>query len=184
MRKTSKTLYINADPFVPDSNSSTRSLYLLDYFDDNDRADERMLRAYLLKFGVDEGLVIEHPTGGYVGNPGQDLGAWRWMINDMSFRALVDLNHYTRLISSLQARNNDPINQILDLHTRISSLFGPKLLNSICDRTIQAMTLIPYDVPKEHTRLGWKKIHQEAPWLWVVILIQAVIRTECRKAAA
>ena len=98
----------------------------------------------------------------------------------MNFRSLIDINQYAKLMSSIQQNDNYPINQIIDLHSRLGSLFDHKLLNTIVDRIMSSIQLIPYETEKTESHT-WENMHVQTPFIWLIIYLQVVIRSSTVK---
>ena len=149
----------------------------IDYFDDNDRADEHKLHTYLLKFAAENGLIIDKDGTPYI-HTGDNTLNWKWALTTKSFRRLVDMHEYGEFINSLSNDNNASLSKVLDLHARLGMLFNPKLLNTIVDRVFQSIQLIPYIVPEDNEQVGWETIHAETPFIWILILLQNLLHSE------
>lgn len=173
-------LYLYTKPFIVVDSVKNRIEYLSDYLSDTERADEVKIREILFKFAVQEKLidVIDNTP---VHSIEDKTGSWTWAMNWLNFRSLVDHQQYGDLMSSLQSNSSYPINQILDLHCQLGILFDERLLNTIAHRTMKSIQLIPYDIPNGKASIEWDKIHQETPFIWVVILLQMVIRSTSTK---
>lgn len=178
---TVKTLFLYSTPFFIPDTIPNRTSYVLDYLTDHEREDEEKIRGHLLKFAAVENL-IEIKTESTI-SPAvvQDTGSWIWIINSMNFRSLIDINQYSKLMSSIQRSDNYPINQIIDLHARLGSLFSDRLLNTIANRVMNSIQLIPYDPSSKIEGHTWEKIHKETPFIWLIIYLQTVIRSSTVK---
>lgn len=176
-----KNIYLYTAPFVHNSNVNTRVEHILELLTDNERADEEKIRGHLLKFAAVEKLIEVQSDQSLKATVVQDTGSWVWIINSMNFRSLIDINQYSKLMSSIQRDDQYPINQIIDLHTRLGSLFDHKLLNTIVNRIMLSIQLIPYETKKEEIHT-WESMHVQTPFIWLIIYLQIVIRSSIVKA--
>jgi hypothetical protein len=173
------TIYIYNNPFVLDKKYRSED-YLLDYLDENDREDEINIRNLLLKFAVQEKLLVRSDNEVYL-DPGKNIGEWRWAMVNTNFRSLVDPKEYSRLLSSVTLDEGLFVNKILDLHVRIGSSFNVKLINTIINRVMSSISTIPYNLSEGTEGLEWTDIHKEVPFIWLLIYLQNVIRNEATK---
>lgn len=171
-----KQLFLYTKPFVIADNPTNRQDHILDFFSENDRVDQDKIHATLLQFAVEHGVVINN-DGTLITTPQTNTGSWIWMVTWLSFRAMIDYDQYQMVIASLQAGENDPLNLIIDLHSRLGTLFDHKLLNTLVHRTITTIEIIPFKTNDPEKEMSWENIHREAPFLWLMIFLQAVIRT-------
>lgn len=173
-------LFLYEEPFTIDNTIANRSLYISETarIIDQERDDEDLVRAIILKFALDKELI---KTSGDQArqNSGKNTGSWEWAVSWTSFRAMVDPAEFETF---LRVVCSDPstINLILDLHYRIGMRVDHRTLNTIANRTIKSVKLIPYDYRGQETLLTWDYIHKEAPFLWMLIFMQSVIRTEVK----
>lgn len=174
-----ENLYLYQKPFVVTDNISHRDTYLFEYLSDTERADEKTIYVILLNFAVDHNLVTVN-DGKMTGSTSQNMGSWQWVINWSNFRSLTEINQFYLVINSLSSDNQFPLTQVIDLHVRLGSLFHPKLLNTLANRVINAVKLIPHDL-KDNDSISWNDIHTQAPFMWLIILLQIVIKSNTSK---
>ena len=175
-----KYLYLYTDPFVIPDVINNRNLELIDHFDDDDRADLEKIYGIALKFAIDEKLIDINETG-ITKSKNEDTSSFIWFINWMNFRSLVSMNQYGKLMSSMQTGSLPFVDKILELHVRLGCLFNEKLLNTLANRIIQSISLIPFDIKTDDQKISWEKIHVDTPFIWLVILIQVIINSEPHK---
>lgn len=170
-------LYLYGKPFIVRDTLAHREEHLLEYLSEEERTDEQKIREMIFKFAAQEKLFDITEDAKPIHSTNRDIGSWIWMINWLNFRSLVDLHQYGSLMQSLQANSNYPINQLLDLHCRLGTLFDERLLNTLANRTLRSIQLIPYDIAPGKETTDWDKIHLETPFIWLVILLQVIIRS-------
>ncbi len=176
-----KTLFLYSDPFFISDTIVNRGSFILDCLTDHEREDEEKIRGHLLKFAAVENLIELKTESTISTTVVQDTGSWIWITNSMNFRSLIDINQYSKLMSSIQRNDNYPINQIIDLHVRLGSLFSDRLLNTTVNRIMNSIQLIPYDPSSKAEGHTWEKIHKETPFIWLIIYLQVVIRSSTVK---
>jgi len=172
----SDNLYLYTTPFVVKAKSAQVGDYIHDYLSEEERADIGRINDLMMQFAVQQRLVRADDTNFYA-SPETNMGSWLYLINRMSFRSLVEVEKYQVLIGSLQSGDEHPINMVLDLHARLGALFDHKLLNTVVNRTMSSISLIPYAVEEDKETVSWDRIHVEAPFIWLLIYLQTVIRT-------
>ena len=175
----SKKLYLYTDPFVEQINLTTKADQLLDFYTDADRQDQATIYALLLQFASDNGLIT-NVEGQLTSKEEENTGSWVWAVTWTNFRSMVEARNYHMLLNQLQSFNQKAMNQIIDLHARLGALFDHRLLNTIVNRTLSSVSLIPYPVDEDEETLSWENIHREAPFLWLVIFLQNVIRSNVK----
>jgi hypothetical protein len=168
-------LFLYEKPFYIPSPSVTNKVdYLYDYLDETARADVEELREYLSRFVIRHRLVEVKNTE-LVMKPIDRTGSWEWFILHQNFRSLTDNVEYGKVMGALQSGNNFPITQILNLHMTLGSVFDTKLLNTIANRTLNAVALMPYEVPTTSEVVSWETIHTQTPFIWLLIQLQIAI---------
>ena len=175
-------LFIYEKPFVVKDSYNNQQKYLSETvrLTTEERADELTLQRLILKFIIDNGLgILNNET--LTPSVNSETGSWIYLLNWMNFRSLVDQHEHVKLINALKSDNQFGVNEILNLHMRIGAMFDHKLLNTVCHRVMTSVGLIPYTVPKDHTKLSWEEIHEETPFIWLIILIQSVLKNDSRK---
>lgn len=175
-------LFLYEKPFVVTNSKSNFHTYLCETIrmSDFERDDEKQLREIIFKFAIDNN-ILRIAGNQVIPNPVEDTGSWIWAVNWTNFRSLVDMNQYSRLMNSLQAQDGNPVTLIIDLYTRIGMLFDHELLNTVVNRTIKTVSLIPYEVKDKTNLITWERIHLETPFLWLIIFMQTIIRSEARR---
>jgi len=177
-----KNLFLYETPFLVEDTTKNRLDYLSETvrLTEEERTDEQKLHLILLKFCADNKII--HVTSEEL-LPGlqKESGDWAWIVNWMNMRSLVDKAQYVRLLNSLKANEQYAANEILSLHTRIGAFFDHRLLNTVCHRVMSSVSLIPYSVPKNNEEISWEALHKESPYLWLIILLQAVLKNETKK---
>lgn len=173
-------LFLYSPPFtVPNNLSNTTSL-MYDSLTGQERDDEKKIYELIFKFAANEGMV--KPNGAeLVIDPGEDVGSYLWIMTTMNFRSLIEKKQYGILMNSLQNSLTFPINRIIDLHYRLGSLFDTRLLNTIVNRVMTSVQIIPYDISPKEMFISWEQIHRETPFVWLCMLTQIVLRTEITK---
>lgn len=174
-----QSLFLYEDPFVAKDTEQHRFQYLSQTIrtDNFERDDEELVRSIILRFIVDRRLVVIHKEK-LVQNSGDNIGSWQWLVNWRSFRGLVDPDNLATVMNILSAGDGEILTEIFDLHARLGMLTDHSLLNSLVNRTIRSISLIPYSVKEDKTPLRWDDIHTEYPFLWLLILMQSIIRNE------
>lgn len=175
------TLFLFEKPFCVDKTARTELDYIHTYLSEDEREDEKHIQAILFKFALTEKLFEINEFSVLTNTQVTDTGSWVWTVNWMNFRSLVDMTQYSKLMQGLQTNNSYPVNQIIDLHMRLGSLFNSKLLNTLCNRMMQSVTLIPYEIPADHPSISWRQIHIETPFIWLLIFLQIIIRSEVKR---
>lgn len=175
-------LFLYESPFLVEDSTNNRTKYLSETIRlvTEERADEITLQKMILKF------IIENKIGRIKDNElihsdETDGGSLIWTLNWGNFRALVDKHVYVDLVNKLRANSHAGANEILNLHLRLGCMFDPVLLNTVCHRIMSAVQLISYDTPEDHERITWEYIHQETPFVWLIILIQSVLKNDSKK---
>jgi hypothetical protein len=169
------SLFIYQNPFVVKDTSSERDQYLFDYLSEQERTDEKTILSMLLSFAVTHEL-LKHINAQTTGSTSNNMGSWKWIVSWTNFRSLVEQETFYKVLGSLQADDQHALGLVIDLHVRMGSLFHPKLLNTLTNRIIQSVKLIPHDTVNENI-MTWEDIHQQAPFMWVLILLQVVIKS-------
>lgn len=176
----SKNLYLFQPPFVVSDVSTSRSDYILDFLTDNDRTDESEIRDVLLKFAIDEKILVRTETTIHPSTE-TNMASWIWHLNWANFRGMVNPVHLDDVITSFQYKDQSStiIDRLLSLHVRLGILFDHKLLNTLCNRTIASIAIVPFDTSglKDLDPLTWDHIHKTYPFLWICILLQSVMHT-------
>lgn len=175
-------MFIYEKPFVVADSYSNQQKYLSETIrlTAEERADELTLQRLILKFIIDNKIAsVTNDELSPATN--SETGGWIYLFNWMNFRSLVDQHEHVKLINALKADNQFGVNEILNLHMRIGAMFDHRLLNTVCDRVMKAIGLIPYTVPQNHTKMTWEEIHLETPFVWLIILIQSVLKNDSRK---
>lgn len=172
-------LFIYDSPFLVDDTEKNRYAYLTETarYHEYERDDESRIHDLLLKYIVENELV-QVDEGKLINSLEQNAGSWIWMMNWMNMRSFVCQRQLSSFIEALSIDNQFPINSLLSLHARLGTLFDFKLLNTMANRTIRAIQLIPYDFKADDVRTTWETIHKEVPFIWLVILIQTVLKNE------
>jgi hypothetical protein len=174
-----KDYYLYEDPFIKALNPGTLPDYICDYIDEFDRTEINQIKGVILQFAIAEGLIVK--SGDILAiNATQDTGSWLWVLASVNFRSSVDVSQYEMVTSSLTSRLGNPINQILDLHMRLGCMFNHKVLNTVVNRVMSSVQLIPYDT-KDVKSITWNDIHRKTPWYWLLILLQSTTRSSLDK---
>ena len=173
----SQNLYLYTQPFFKSTSISHPWIY--DYLEDNERKDVEKIHAHLLKFLISEKLVDVVEERLFYSST-KDISSFDWHLTWMNFRSLIDPQSYFYLINSLQNKDKYYMNQLLDLHVRLGSLFSDKLLNTLVNRVMNSVQLIPYEYVSQDTtqKLSWETIHKQTPFVWLIILLQVILRSE------
>jgi hypothetical protein len=177
-----KTHFLYGSPFTCPASQTTQFEYLLDYLDDKNREDEIKIRDIIRLFAVEQGL-LDLINGEVRINPERNVGSWKWRVCTTNFRSLVSRREYSNIIQSLLSGETYAIDQIIDLHMRLGTLFPHSLLNTIVNQTYASVALIPYDLGSDE-EISWKEIHMETPFVWILIYIQVLLRTQTTKTIA
>lgn len=178
-------LFLYTRPFIIKNPSTTvKHDNILDYLDEFSRADEARIRNIIIKFAAESELVTKNSNDDIVLNPGEDMSSWQWAVCCMNFRSLVVHSQYGILMQSLINGNNSPIDKIIELHTRLGSMFGNEILNTIVNRTMNSIQLIPFNTEGVDDLVTWETIHSETPFVWLIIYLQILLRTESTKTLA
>lgn len=175
-----ENIYLYNTPFIRPNTVSNQQDFIIEYLDEADRIDVEKLHAMLFRFSLEQEIVYLREDS-VKNSINQNTGSWIWFVNWMNFRSLVVLDQYGKLMSSLQASNGEAINQLLDLHVRLGILFSDKLLNTVVNRVIRSTKIIPYAGEEDTAKISWERIHQETPFIWMIILLQTVIRSNVSK---
>lgn len=174
MAKPTYPTYLYVKPFYTILFETERPFYIKDYLDTDDRLDEEKFRGLLLKFAVAENLVTIKDDR-LLPSTTDNMGSWEWAMNWMNFRSLVDSVVYHKFIRTINANNSYAVTKIINLHAQLGMLFDEKLLNTLCNRVLQSIALIPYDTSKSPETISWEKIHKETPFIWLLIYLQTVM---------
>jgi hypothetical protein len=169
-------LYLYTSDLVVDDNQSNRAEHLLDLWSDHDRQDQERITAILLQFAADNDLIVNNDG---VLQPVIDkvTGSFAWSVTWMNLRSIVDIQNLNDLMSALHQNDGHPINQVIDLHVRLGVLFDARVLNTIVHRTMTSVNIIPYPVKLGNESSTWEQIHLVYPFIWLLILLQATIRS-------
>lgn len=172
-------LFLYVDPFIERSNPSTKEEYLLDYFSETERLDQEKIFNLVLNFAIDNEIVVNQ-EGELTSVPENKTSSWVWAITWTNFRGLVNNDNYLILLEVLQSNSGLPVNAIIDFHTRLGMLFDSRFLNTLVNRTMTSVGMVPYPVPEDKVRISWEDIHKATPFVWLVIFIQAVLRSSVK----
>lgn len=175
-------LFLYEKPFVIQGSDSNKHTYLSETIrlTPEERADELALHKHIFKFILENKIgVIKEDT--LYPSEETDGGSWIWFLNWGNFRALIDKHRHVELVNQLKANNQKGVNEVLGLHMRIGCMFEPILLNTVCNRVMNSVQLIPYEVPDTHEELSWEHIHKETPFVWLLILIQTILKNDSSK---
>lgn len=184
MVSTNKSLYLYESPFLVADTQDNRYTYLSETarLNEFEREDENQILDVIFKFAIEHDLVSMTKEGNeviFTHTNESNVGSWNWVVTWMSFRSLVDDVERFKLINILESSNQHWAGLILDLHTRLGVLFDHMSLNVLANRTIKAIGLIPHKTEKGTNLSPWEYIHQTAPFIWLIIVLQSVIRTRC-----
>lgn len=168
-------LYLYQDPFLVEDTLIGRADFLIPALSDRDKAEEKRIHQMLLNFAQKQNVITFDETGIMTHVVVDDMSSWIWLTQWVNFRSLVDKLQCVKLMQSLQVRDSEPINQLIDLHVRLGCLFEGRLLNTLCHRTLSTVSFLPYEVSKDSTAIPWYVIHKEQPFLWLLILTQALV---------
>jgi hypothetical protein len=176
-------LFLYEEPFTIADNPSNRAKYLSETIrlTPEERADEIAVQKTILKFII-ENQIGRVKDSELFHSDETDGGSWIWAINWFNFRSLVDNHRYVELINQLKANGQTGATAILNLHLRLGCMFDSVLLNTLCNRIMKSIQLISYEIPENHESISWEKIHQETPFIWLIILIQTVLKNDSKKA--
>ncbi len=174
MAKYTYPTYLYVEPFYTNLLESERPSFIKDYLDPEDRSDEDKIRTHLLKFAVSENLLTVKEDR-FLPSTTDNMGSWEWAMNWINFRSLVDAVIYDKFIRTINANNSYAVTKIINLHAELGMLFDEKLLNTLCNRTMRSIAIIPYDTSKSMETMTWEKIHKETPFIWLLIYLQTVM---------
>jgi hypothetical protein len=177
MAKFKPKMFLYDPPFVVDDTPGNQNKYRLDYLNEQDRADEERIRNTIFKFALDEEIIKPNADGTATMNILMDTGSWRWRVQWLNFRSLVDMVNYGQLMTSLRYDNGNVLNQVIDLHTRLGVTYDHRVLNTMVDRIMKSITVIPYDTSESQDATTWEVIHQETPYIWLLILLQTILKS-------
>lgn len=171
-------LYLFTSPFLVEKNTKNELEYLSDTvgISEYEREDEKTLRVLFLKFAAKHELIIKRDND-LINSIEPNVGSWRWAINWINMRSLTNKTQYFKLIGILKSDDEEPITAILNFHTLLRNSYRTEFLNTIVNRVMNSVSLIPYDVPNEELQ-NWGAIHLTTPWIWIVFLMQSFIHAE------
>lgn len=178
MSTNQKTYFLFESPYWLQTNAHDLIGIIPQYLDEIDRSDEMRIRNIVLKFGADEGYLTKSENDNLILVAGDQMGSFRWNICTMNFRSLVDHLQYSNLIKSMTMGSDLPIDKIIDLHTRLGALFDTQILNSVVNRVMNSISRLPFDTKGVSDLVTWRTIHTETPFIWLVIYLQMLMRTE------
>lgn len=186
MAKSKKgSLYLFESPFLVEDTEQHRFAYLSETsrLNEYERLDEVEIKKLLVRFAIDAELIaIVGEEAEF--NPTSDMGSLQYLQSTINYRSMIDLTQLTRILHALQNGEQFYMNQVLDVHARLGTMYSPTLLNTIVNRTIKAISTIPYKfhpTPGNDKPLTWEEIHQEYPFLWLLIYLQMILRNEVKR---
>ena len=184
MAKKTKSLFLYEPPFLVEDTLSNRQAFLSDTvrYSDYEREDERKIHEILFKFAIDM-EILEIRGEKVFHSRKENTGSWVWFANWGNFRSLVDIRQYTGLVGALTANGLSAADALYEIHMALGTLFDARLLNTIVHRTISAISALPYPTEEDAVVQEWTQIHEEAPFLWILILIRSVSMLEIAKQA-
>lgn len=174
-------IFLYTTPFILQDTPANRAEMLSQTvrLTEYERDDELRLRAFVLDYAQRQGLIKLNAAGtAYATNVFDVTASWQWQVVWTNMRSLVDKQKYSDVCMSLQNEDGLPLALLLNLHFQLGTIFDTTLLNTIVNRTMQAVQLIPYDTDKAEDVITWEFIHQATPWIWLVILLQSLIHME------
>lgn len=178
MAKATDFLYLFTKPFVIDDTFANRADYILTTLNDDDRKDETLLRGLVMEFAVREKIMTVQNNEFFLSDQKQ-MGSWIWNLTWGNMRSLIDVVTYEKFLQSFQGSFDEPITAFLDFYVQVGSLLDPILLNTLTHRVMSTIQLIPYKA-NDHPEgvLSWEDIHRNTPFLWLMIYLQVVIRSQ------
>ena len=173
-----KNAYLYEEPFVRDYAKAGHEGLILPTgrLTDFERSDENLIREMILKFMIDR-EIVKVVSEKIVENPGQNTSSIEWMIHHKNFLSLVDLNEYDDALVILKGESAEFLTEVIDLHARIGMSVDVMVINTLITRIIRSIQIIPY-VNDIADIITWDQIHRMSPWMWIIIYMQAIIRTE------
>jgi hypothetical protein len=172
-------IYLYQHPFMVKENTATSADYIRDYLDDHDRADVSQIMMLVMRFAVSEQLIIKDGDNIKI-NTTTDTGSWKWLLSSVNFRSMVDNSQYDMMLSSLQSSGGIPLTSLLDFHMRLGCLYDAKILNTVVNRVMSSIQMIPFDI-KDSPKISWDEIHTRTPFFWLLIFIQSTLRSSLDK---
>lgn len=183
MAKSASTssLFLYEPPFVVPENQSSEAQYIYasGTMGESEERQLQGIRELILKTAHHENL-IQILGEGQVSDVETNTGSMRWAINWMDFRGLLDDYVMAKLIGCLQTEEAYMENCFADLHARLGILYDHRVLNTMAHRTIRAISAIPYPVSLNEANRTWKDVHEEYPFIWICITMQALVHSEFR----
>lgn len=174
-----KYLYLYESPFVVADNTRNRNEYLSQSvrLSEFERDDEELVRSLILKFMIDHNLVIITDKSA-IGNSGKNTSSINWLMNWKNFRGIVAQREFDDMLMVLESSNSEFITAIIDLHSHLGMRVDNTLLNTLITRTMRSIQIIPYSIPDTDNELSWEYIFKTLPFIWIIILIQSIIRSD------
>ena len=171
----SSVLYLYDRPFVV-SALANKDSPILDYLSEDDRKQEEEIHACIKKTAVDMGLCVL--TDGIIKfAPCDQVGNWRFIVRWSNVRSWSQIKQFDILHQSIFDNGTTvTLSLIVDLHARLGALYDHRLLNTMVNRIYQSLDLMAYPGERAEMR-SWEQVHLEAPYLWVIILMQYLVRT-------
>lgn len=175
-------LYLYEKPYLVRDTVANRHKYLSEtlHLNEFEREDERAIKDTILKFCIQKKYIVYGERGAEQGVD-SNLGSFLWALVSLNMRSLIDKKQHVLLLNAMESQENLAMNQILDIHTRLGCMFPTEHLNTLAHRVMTTIQTIDYPVDKEEDETSWEEIHEESPFIWLVIYIQTLLRTELKE---
>lgn len=173
--KLSQYAFITAEPYVVNYEEARMSglINILDRCTDYDREDELEFKARLLKFAIDQRFVSE-------GDPfclsiDKDSASMSWTMSYFNFRSLVDEPQMLIFQGTMNRNEGEFVGLLESFSCELGMLYPRDFLNTICNRVMTSITSLSTE---NEDKVKWMEIHTTFPYLWILLMMQAIIRGE------